>query len=112
MKTCKPLSPFHSWWQAYLASLQLLRNDIGAYLRGVDYIASVLGVSAHGSGAGAFIVAAFVGCLLCGQAESRELPREGGCSAHDERRVVRCVLSNSIESGTSGSRFGGFAEKN
>ena len=54
----------------HLAIFQLVRHDVCADFLPFDYVASVLGVPAHGTGAGAF-VKAFVD-LFGGEWETSE----------------------------------------
>ena len=43
--------------RVHLAVFQLLRNDVCADFLPFDYVASVLGMPTHGTGAGAFVEA-------------------------------------------------------
>ena len=54
----------------YLAVLQLLRNDVRADFLPFDYVATVLGVPAHGTGTGAFVEA--IADLFGGEWEASE----------------------------------------
>ena len=64
----------------HLAFLQLLRNDVCADFLPFDYVASVLGVPAHGTGTGAFVEA--IVDLFCGEWEASESGVQRGCGFH------------------------------